>query len=290
MSCYPWLSVKYLAANAVRTDIRRRAREQSAAAMNELLSTDSDAGWESIAPHLDAALGELSEADRDALLLRYFERQTARQMAERLGTSEEAAQKRVSRAVEHLRELLAKRGVMAGAGAGSGGLAMLIAAHAVQAGPSGLALLISTSAAVGGGVAVSNQPTAPATPPPRSQEAVGQALAAPGLTPRFEADYGPAASGFAPGIAAPQNASVPVPIQPPPASIPISRTTKTMTWKALYWLNGGIMGRVDKDLDDFVLLLEPGQWGDDDQSVAHMPMPGAADRQPRSMPLRGAKL
>ena len=49
--------------------------------MNELLAAEADTSWESIAPHLDAALGELAEADRDAVLLRYFERKTAPQMA-----------------------------------------------------------------------------------------------------------------------------------------------------------------------------------------------------------------
>ena len=63
-----WLhrTAQNLAANAVRSDVRRRAREQEAAAMNELLAAGPGVTWEDIAPHLDAALGELSEADRDA--------------------------------------------------------------------------------------------------------------------------------------------------------------------------------------------------------------------------------
>src|SRR5438309_10694514 len=82
-----WLhhTTQNLAANAVRSDVRRRAREQEAAAMNEL--HEPDAVWEHIAPHLDQALGELSEADRDALLLRYFQGKSAREMAQTLGTS-----------------------------------------------------------------------------------------------------------------------------------------------------------------------------------------------------------
>ena len=54
-----WLhrTTQNIAAQAVRTDVRRRAREQEAAAMNELLATESDANWENIAPHLDAGLG-----------------------------------------------------------------------------------------------------------------------------------------------------------------------------------------------------------------------------------------
>ena len=143
-----WLhrTTQNLAANTVRSDVRRRAREQKAAAMNELLSTEPDAVWEHIAPHLDAALGELSEPDRDALLLRYFEHKSPREMAQTLGTSEDAAQKRVSRAVEHLREFFAKRGVTIGAG----GLAVVVSANAVQAAPVGLAVTISTAAVLAG--------------------------------------------------------------------------------------------------------------------------------------------
>src|SRR6266496_3674193 len=138
-----WLhrTAQNIAAQTVRTDVRRRAREQEAAAMNELLSAGSDVSWENIAPHLDAALGELSEPDRDALLLRYFERKSAREMAQTFGISDEAAQKRVSRAVEHLREFFAKRGVAIGAS----GLVVVISANAVQAAPVGLAVTVSTA-------------------------------------------------------------------------------------------------------------------------------------------------
>ncbi|HEV2393850.1 MAG TPA: RNA polymerase sigma factor [Verrucomicrobiae bacterium] len=143
-----WLhrTTQNLAANTVRSEVRRHAREQEAAVMNDLLSTAPGAPWDEVDPQLDAALGELSETDRDALLLRYFEGKSADEIAQTLGTSQEAAQKRVSRAVDHLRELLAKRGVTAGAG----GLAVLIAPNAVQAAPAGLALSITTSAAVAG--------------------------------------------------------------------------------------------------------------------------------------------
>ena len=102
--------------------------------MNESSANEPNTTWEHIAPHLDAALGELNETDRDAVLLRYFERKSAREMGQILGTSEVAAQKRVSRAVERLRELFAARGIPVGA---SG--FVVIAANAVQAAPTGLA-------------------------------------------------------------------------------------------------------------------------------------------------------
>lgn len=134
-----------LSVNAVRSEERRRAREEKAAAMNELFAGEHEAIWESIAPHLDDALSQLSEPDRDALLLRYFQRKSAREMAQALGISGEAAQKRVNRAIERLRALFAKRGIAVGAN----GLVVLISAKAVQAAPAGLCLSICAAAVSG---------------------------------------------------------------------------------------------------------------------------------------------
>jgi RNA polymerase sigma factor (sigma-70 family) len=134
-----------LSVNAVRSEERRRAREEKAAAMNELLAGEHEAVWESIAPHLDDALSQLSQPDRDAVLLRYFERKSAREMAQALGISGEAAQKRVNRAIERLRALFAKRGIAVGAN----GLVLLIGANAVKAAPAGLALSICAAAVSG---------------------------------------------------------------------------------------------------------------------------------------------
>ncbi len=143
-----WLhgTARNLAVKVIRSDVRRRAREQEAAVMNELLSANPDAGWEHIALHLDEALGELDDTDRDAVLLRYFKNHDLRTVGAALGISDDAAQKRVSRAVERLREFFAKRGVTVGAG----GLAVVISANAVQAAPVGLALTISTAAVLTG--------------------------------------------------------------------------------------------------------------------------------------------
>jgi RNA polymerase sigma factor (sigma-70 family) len=132
-----WLhrTAQNIASKTVRTNVRRRVREQEAAAMNELLAANSDDQWDHIAPHLDAALGKLSEPEREAVLLRYFERKSASEMAQILGISNEAAQKRISRAVERLREFFAGRGVTVGAS----GLALLLSTNAVQSAPVGLA-------------------------------------------------------------------------------------------------------------------------------------------------------
>lgn len=139
-----WLhaTTRNIAAQTIRTEARRRKREQQAAAMND--AAEPHAAWDGIAPHLDAALSELADADRDAVLLRYFKNQSAKDMAAVLGISAEAAQKRVNRGVERLREKLAKRGVTAG----TAGLAGVISANAVQAAPAGLAALASSAAIV----------------------------------------------------------------------------------------------------------------------------------------------
>ncbi len=154
-----WLHTtsRNLAAKHVRAAVRRENHEQEAAAMNALMSAAPDASWEQIAPQLDAALGELDDADRDAVLLRYFEKKSAREIAEILGISDEAAQKRVSRAVERLREFFSKRNVTIGAS----GLTVLISANAVQSAPA--ALLTTISATVLAGTAASTSATIAAT-------------------------------------------------------------------------------------------------------------------------------
>ncbi len=138
-----WLhrATRNVASQMVRSEVRRRAREQEAASMNEP-SSGTDAPWEEVEPYLDAVLTELEPSDRDAVLLRYFERKTAREIADLLGIGAEAAQKRISRAVEQLRVLFARRGVVVSAG----GLAVLMTSHAVQASPAGLAAAISGAA------------------------------------------------------------------------------------------------------------------------------------------------
>src|SRR5438876_5311224 len=128
------------AIDVVRREARRQLREQIATEMNAMNATTAD--WTHIEPLLDEAMHALDETDRTAVLLRYFENKSLREVGRTFGTSEDAAQNRVSRAVERLREFFAKRGVTVGAS----GLAVVISANAVQAAPAGLAVTISTAA------------------------------------------------------------------------------------------------------------------------------------------------
>ena len=132
------------AIDVVRREARRQLREQIATEMNVMNSATAD--WTHIEPLLDEAVSALDDTDRAAVLLRFFENKSLREVGQQLGVSDDAAQKRVTRAVERLREFFAKRGVTVGAG----GLVVVISANAVQAAPVGLAATISATALLTG--------------------------------------------------------------------------------------------------------------------------------------------
>jgi len=110
-------------------------------------STGTDANWEQLSPVIDEAVARLGAKDRDAVLLRFFERKDLCAVGDALGTSQEAARKRVGRALEKLRRYLTGRGVTLSSAA----LAAALTGSAVQSAPAALAGTIS--AAVFAGVA-----------------------------------------------------------------------------------------------------------------------------------------
>jgi len=132
------------AIDVVRRESRRQARERLAV---EMAAMNTATDWTHIEPLLDDAMEALDDTDRAAILLRYFENKSLREVGQSLGTSDDAAQKRVSRAVEQLRKFFSKRGV----GIGAGGLMVLISTNAVQSAPVALATSISTAAVLAGG-------------------------------------------------------------------------------------------------------------------------------------------
>jgi RNA polymerase sigma factor (sigma-70 family) len=138
-----WLytSTRFAAAKAARTEHRRRAREQEAYVMRELLSEPpAEEDWPRLRPVLDAMMHELKEAEREAVLLRYFENRSLTEIASQLGLSEDAARKRAGRALDKLRTLLERRGINA-----AGTLASMISANAVQLAPTGLAAAVTSA-------------------------------------------------------------------------------------------------------------------------------------------------
>jgi RNA polymerase sigma factor (sigma-70 family) len=136
------------AAKLVRGEMRRRAREQEVYAM-QTVTTESEPDWKRIAAMLDAALNKLAESDRAVILLRYFERKTATEIGDVLKLSEEAAQKRVGRALDRLRGLLAGQG----AALSTATLATMMATQGVIAAPLGLSTSVSATALAAGTVA-----------------------------------------------------------------------------------------------------------------------------------------
>jgi hypothetical protein len=134
----------FTAAKSVRAERRRKTREQTAMEMRAL-DDNTGSPWELIAPHLDEGLNQLSASDRDAIVLRFFKRQDFRVIGTALGVSEDAAQKRVSRALEKLRGVLSKRGATLTATA----LASALTAEAIVAAPAGLAISVTATALAG---------------------------------------------------------------------------------------------------------------------------------------------
>lgn len=95
----------------LRGELRRRRREQTAAELGTTMKIPEDqAAFRSLVPLLDEALLSLREKDRAALLLRFYEYQSLRDVGASLNVSEDTAQKRVSAALEKLAAYFQKRG------------------------------------------------------------------------------------------------------------------------------------------------------------------------------------
>jgi RNA polymerase sigma factor (sigma-70 family) len=137
----PWLHVvtRRTAVDTLRRESRRQAREQTASEIAAMQTPDST--WSHIAPLLDEAVATLPDADRTSLVLRFFEQKSLREIGTALGTNEDAAQKRVSRALDQLRTLLTRRGLTVTAA----GLATNLSAHAILTAPATLSATISAS-------------------------------------------------------------------------------------------------------------------------------------------------
>jgi len=141
-----WLyeTARLTALTYIRSEIRRARREQEAH-MQTVLNENADDAWPHIAPLLDDALAGLSATDRHAVVLRYFDGKSLGEVGAAMGASEEAAKKRVTRAVEKLRSFFTRHGVMLTATV----LTAAIAANSVQAAPLGLAATVTATAAKG---------------------------------------------------------------------------------------------------------------------------------------------
>lgn len=138
----------------LRAERRRTARETRALEAVETASPGPD--WDEVRPVIDNAMAELDEADRSAVVLRYFENHSLADVGRSLGLSESGASRRVGGALERLRRILSRHGITTTAAA----LGATLSARAVETPPPELANAIAVAtpagavgASAGGGVA-----------------------------------------------------------------------------------------------------------------------------------------
>ncbi len=149
-----WLyrATRFAVSDLARRESRRQRREQEAFHMEHSNQPDdTSAIWEQITPLLDTALERLSQSERDAVLVRFFQEGSHKEVARALGISEDAAKMRVSRAVEKLRVIFAKHGFVVPAAS----LGTALSANAAQAAPASLAVSVTKLAAAKGAASAS---------------------------------------------------------------------------------------------------------------------------------------
>jgi RNA polymerase sigma factor (sigma-70 family) len=128
---------RYCASDILRQENRREKRERQAAIMNsQTRESGHESTWEDISPVLEQSVAELNAADRDAVLLRFYQQKSLSEVGVALGVSEDAARKRVAKAVERLRSRLTSHGVIAPA---TGTAMTILAEQSTHAAPAGLA-------------------------------------------------------------------------------------------------------------------------------------------------------
>ncbi|MGO8675067.1 MAG: RNA polymerase sigma factor [Limisphaerales bacterium] len=136
----------YAARALMRSERRRQKRERQAMEMSSM-EDHSESNLANLAPLLDEAIEELRTEDRAAIVLRFFEQRDFRSIGQALGSNEDAARKRVTRAVEKLHGLLEGRGVSLSVAA----LGSVLASETLTAAPGGLAASIAGAAFAGAG-------------------------------------------------------------------------------------------------------------------------------------------
>lgn len=142
-----WLyrSARFIALDAMRSESRRRKREQEAYLMSEDSRDDMEVNWDDARPILDEAISGLRESDRAAVCLRFYDKRSFSEIGSRLDISENAARMRVNRALKKLSSFMTSRGIRSTSMA----ITTAIAGQSAMAAPIGLAASIANAAPVG---------------------------------------------------------------------------------------------------------------------------------------------
>jgi len=145
-----WLhtTARHRSIDAIRGEERRRTREHEATVMQNN-SASPELNWTEIGPLLDEAVSQLKETDRDAVLLRFFKNLSHQEVGAAIGLGEDAARKRIDRALDKLREYFERHGVKAS----SALLAVVLTENSVEAAPVGLAAQVTGPALASAGAA-----------------------------------------------------------------------------------------------------------------------------------------
>jgi RNA polymerase sigma factor (sigma-70 family) len=138
-----YLTTRFEAAHAVRTEQRRRARELEAQTMHDILmDSEPAADWNRLRSVIDEILCALNPQEREVVLLRFFQGTPFAELGARIGITADAARFKLDRTLEKIRVGLAKRGIKSTSAA----LAVALAAQAEMTVPAGLAATVTTSA------------------------------------------------------------------------------------------------------------------------------------------------
>jgi RNA polymerase sigma factor (sigma-70 family) len=146
-----WLlkATHFAARQLERHETRLKRRERTAAMLNPPHYENPEELWKELSPEIDAAIARLRPNDRDAVALRFLQSKSIEEVSAEMGITPAAAQKRLTRALERLRDVLRRRGVMAR----SSMLAPLLGAHGLQTPPAALKATIGAVAAGKAGAA-----------------------------------------------------------------------------------------------------------------------------------------
>ena len=151
LSSWLFQTTRLTANNFWRSEWRRQQREQEAFMQFTLNESDNEV-WPDIAPLLDDAVAGLNSKDRRAILLRFYEGRDLYEVGVALGASEDAAKKRVHRALEKLQRFFLRRGIASTTAI----ISAVIATNSVQAAPAALAESVTAMAIAKGATASSS--------------------------------------------------------------------------------------------------------------------------------------
>ena len=148
----------------------RHERFRAEAASDPVSTEENAAELNDLLRHLDEAMLDLKTTDREVLVRRFLQNMPLRNIGEAMGTTEEAARKRVTRAIDALAGIFRRRGVVSCTGA------LLSAALAKTSHSAPAGLLAKATASAKTGASAASFATAMAAA--KAKLAVGCALAA----------------------------------------------------------------------------------------------------------------